>query len=82
VGACETLRDLGKTIPGDVAVVGYDNWQVFATECRPPLTTVDSDLAQLGATAVRYLFEAFEGRRSSGVIRRPGRLVIRESTGA
>jgi LacI family transcriptional regulator len=80
-GACETLRDLGRDIPGDVAVVGYDNWEVFATECRPPLTTVDLNLAQLGATAVRYLLEAFEGRPSSGVIHQPGRLVIRESTG-
>jgi LacI family transcriptional regulator len=80
-GACETLRDLGRDIPGDVAVVGYDNWEVFATECRPPLTTVDLNLAQLGATAARYLLEAFEGRPTSGVVHQPGRLVIRESTG-
>jgi LacI family transcriptional regulator len=80
-GACETLRDLGRDVPGDVAVAGYDNWEVFATECRPPLTTVDLNLGQLGATAVRYLLEAFEGRPTSGVIRQPGRLVIRDSTG-
>ena len=80
-GACETLRDLGRDVPGDVAVAGYDNWEVFAAECRPPLTTVDLNLGQLGATAVRYLLEAFEGRPTSGVIRQPGRLVIRDSTG-
>ena len=80
-GACETLRDLGRDIPDDVAVVGYDNWEVFATECRPPLTTVDLNLAQLGATAVRYLLEAFDGRPTSGVVHQPGRLVIRQSTG-
>ncbi|GAA1791941.1 hypothetical protein GCM10009682_12470 [Luedemannella flava] len=28
----------------DVAVVGYDNWEVLAADCRPPLTTVDLDL--------------------------------------
>ena len=38
-------------------------------------------MAQLGATAVRYLLEAFDGRPTSGVIRQPGRLVIRDSTG-
>jgi LacI family transcriptional regulator len=81
-GACETLRELGRDVPGDVAVVGYDNWEVFAAECRPPLTTVDLNLAQLGATAVRYLLEAFDGRPTSGVIHQPGRLVIRQSTGA
>ncbi|MDG6106753.1 LacI family DNA-binding transcriptional regulator [Dactylosporangium aurantiacum] len=80
-GVTETLRDLGRSCPDDVAVVGYDNWEVFATECRPPLTTVDLNLEQLGATAVRHLFAALDGEAHSGVVRQPGRLVVRESTG-
>jgi LacI family transcriptional regulator len=80
-GVTEALRDAGRTVPDDVAVVGYDNWEVIATECRPPLTTVDLNLEQLGATAVKHLFAALDGNRSSGVIRQPGRLVVRESTG-
>jgi LacI family transcriptional regulator len=80
-GVTEALRDAGRTVPDDVAVVGYDNWEVFAAECRPPLTTVDLNLEQLGATAVRHLFAALDGDRVSGVIRQPGRLVVRESTG-
>jgi LacI family transcriptional regulator len=80
-GAVETLLDLGRRIPDDVAVVGYDNWEVFATDCRPPLTTVDLNLQQLGATAVKHLFAALDGPRTSGVIRQPCRLVVRESTG-
>jgi LacI family transcriptional regulator len=80
-GAVEALLDLGRRIPDDVAVVGYDNWDVFATDCRPPLTTVDLNLQQLGTTAVKYLFAALDGKQSSGVIRQPCRLVVRESTG-
>jgi LacI family transcriptional regulator, galactose operon repressor len=80
-GVTEALRDAGRSVPDDVAIVGYDNWEVLATECRPPLTTVDLNLEQLGATAVQHLFAALDGRRSSGVIRQPGRLVVRESTG-
>ncbi|GAA3738874.1 DNA-binding LacI/PurR family transcriptional regulator [Spinactinospora alkalitolerans] len=64
-----------------MAIVGYDNWEVFAAECRPPLTTVDLNLQQLGATAVQHLFRALRGEKTSGVVRQPGRLVIRESTG-
>ena len=64
-----------------MAVVGYDNWEVLATECRPPLTTVDLGLEQLGATAVKHLFAALDGKATKGVIRHPGRLIVRESTG-
>jgi LacI family transcriptional regulator len=80
-GACDTLSDLGRQVPDDVAVIGYDNWEVYAADCRPPLTTVDLNLEQLGATAVENLLAALDGQRRSGVIRQPCRLVVRESTG-
>jgi LacI family transcriptional regulator len=54
-GVADTLSHLGKRIPEDVAIVGYDNWEEFAADCRPPLTTVDLDLERLGTTAARYL---------------------------
>ncbi len=81
-GACDALHELGRRIPDDVAVTGYDNWDVYAADCRPPLTTVDLNLEQLGATAAAHLIAALDGERRSGVIRQPGRLVIRESTSA
>jgi hypothetical protein len=31
---------VASEMPDDVAVVGYDNWEVFATDCRLP-TAVD-----------------------------------------
>jgi LacI family transcriptional regulator len=79
-GAAQTLHELGRRIPDDVALVGFDNWTEFAADCRPPLTTVDLNLEQLGATAVRHLFAAMGGHPSQGVQREPCRLVIREST--
>lgn len=80
-GVAAALRDLGRRIPDDVAIVGYDNWEVFAADCLPPLTTIDLNLEQLGATAVKHLFTALDGQRPSGVIRQSGKLVVRESTG-
>ena len=80
-GVLEGLRDFGRAVPDDVAVVGYDNWELLATESRPPLTTVDVNLEQLGAAAVRHLFAALDGQTATGVIRHPGRLIVRESTG-
>ncbi|MEJ3744723.1 LacI family DNA-binding transcriptional regulator [Actinomycetes bacterium KLBMP 9797] len=80
-GVAQTLRDLGRRIPDDVSIVGYDNWREFAADCQPPLTTVDLDLQQLGESAVRHLFAALDGQPTAGVLRQPCRLVVRDSTG-
>jgi len=79
-GVAQALADLGRRVPDDVALVGFDNWEIFAADCRPPLTTVDVNLEQLGATAVAHLFAALDGDQRSGVIRQPCRLVVRDST--
>jgi len=79
-GAADAARDAGRAIPDEVALVGFDNWQVIANACRPPLTTVDMNLRQLGRTAGERLLAAIEGHPSSGVELLPCNLVIREST--
>jgi LacI family transcriptional regulator len=79
-GAAQTLHDLGRRIPHDIALVGYDNWEIFAADCRPPLTTVDLNLQRLGATAVEHLFAALDGEHPTGILRHPCQLVIRDST--
>jgi LacI family transcriptional regulator len=81
VGVADALHEAGRRIPDDIALVGYDNWEVFSADSRPPLTTIDLNLQQIGAAAVRHLFAAIDGERASGVIRQPARLVVRESTG-
>jgi LacI family transcriptional regulator len=80
-GAAQTLLEAGRRIPDDIAIVGYDNWEIFAADNRPPLTTVDLNLQQLGAIAVEHLFAALDGEPRSGIVRQPCRLVVRESTG-
>ena len=81
VGVADTLHSLGVRIPDDVALVGYDNWEVFSAQSRPPLTTIDTNLQEIGAAAAKHLFDALGGQAVSGVIRHPTRLVVRESTG-
>ena len=49
-----------------MALVGYDNWEVFSAQSRPPLTTIDLDLQEIGASAARHLFAALNGERASG----------------
>jgi LacI family transcriptional regulator len=79
-GVADALREEGRQVPGDVALVGYDNWDVFAATGRPPLTTVDMCLRELGGLAAQRLLAAIDGEQARGVERHPCRLVIREST--
>jgi LacI family transcriptional regulator len=81
-GAADALREAGRRVPADIALVGYDNWDVFATTTRPPLTTVDMCLVELGSLAARRLLEGIDGTRGHGVERLPCRLVIRASSSA
>jgi LacI family transcriptional regulator len=80
-GVLDTARDLGRAVPDDVAVMGFDDWQVLTTNSRPELTSVDADLQQLGRTAAQRVFAALDGVDiGSGTQYFPGRVVIRGST--
>lgn len=82
-GVSETLRDRGRRIPDDVALIGYDNWEPMALGCRPPLTTVDMNLGEIGRVAAEHLLAAIGGSPPDGGVQTlPGTLVLRESTGA
>nr|WP_051799185.1 LacI family DNA-binding transcriptional regulator [Catenuloplanes japonicus] len=79
-GVAETLRAAGRHIPQDVALVGFDNWDVMVDGCQPPLTSIDMDLEGIGRTAAEMLLDAINGSPVPGRHRRPCRLVPRTST--
>ena len=81
-GAVDALREMGLGVPADVAVVGFDNWDVMAEAARPALTSVDMNLDALGREAGASLLEMMAGRRLAGVRRLKCSLVIRDSCGA
>jgi LacI family transcriptional regulator len=79
-GAADALRESGHQVPQDIALVGFDNWEIMATACRPPLTTVDMNLRELGRVAAERLLAAIGGQSVAGVERLPCSLVLRESS--
>src|SRR5580704_2491187 len=79
-GVADALREAGRRVPDDVALVGFDNWEVIAVASRPPLTTVDMNLRQLGRAAGEGLLAAIDGRPSTGLQLLPCSLVVRESS--
>ena len=81
-GVIDALRERSVLVPKDVSVVGFDNWEVMAEATRPPLTTIDMNLKEMGHETGRLLMRLMAGEEVSGVKRLPCSLVIRDSCGA
>lgn len=77
LGALRALAEQGRSVPEDVAVVGFDD-VADASEYRPPLTTVRQDFEQLGALAVDALVARIAGAEPASVSLAPT-LVVRVS---
>lgn len=78
-GVLEGLQDAGVAVPEDVAVVGFENWQMLAESTRPPLTSIDLGLKDLGSRAGILVTDP--GARAGGVDLLPCSLVVRQSCG-
>ena len=69
-------------MPGDVSVIGFDNWEIVAAATRPPLTTIDMNLKELGREAGRLILDLAEGKPvDPGIRALPCKLVLRQSCG-
>jgi DNA-binding LacI/PurR family transcriptional regulator len=84
LGAMQVALRGGLSIPGDLAVVGFDDIEdgLYAT---PSLTTISPDKAAIAREALACLADRLEAGPSEGVARRivvDHHLVIRDSTGA
>ncbi|MGK9232434.1 LacI family transcriptional regulator [Inquilinus limosus] len=82
-GVVDALRERGRRVPEDVAVIGFDNWEIVAAATRPPLTTVDMNLKELGREAGLTLLKLVDREPiEPGIRKLPCRLVVRASCGA
>jgi LacI family transcriptional regulator len=86
IGALRAARSRGRSIPGDLSIVGFDDVE-FASYVDPPLTTIAQDQATMGLQAVRALAAQLAGdgdgstRSEARVIRLPTVLRVRGSSG-
>lgn len=81
-GVIDALRERGTRVPQDVSVIGFDNWEIVAAQTRPPLTTVDMELKELGRQAGLTVLALVESRMvEPGIRKLPCRLVVRQSCG-
>ncbi|KOU50582.1 LacI family transcriptional regulator [Streptomyces sp. MMG1522] len=81
-GARQVLREAGRRVPEDVALVGFDD-SVVARHMHPPLTSVRQPIEEMGRRMARLLLDEIAGRspdeeRPSLVL--PTELVVRDSS--
>jgi LacI family transcriptional regulator len=82
LASIKAARGLGLEIPGDVSIVGFDDFDwMFAL--RPYLTTVAQPVEDFASASWRLLMRRLKGDRLSDVerIELPCTLKVRESTG-
>ncbi|WP_326769713.1 LacI family transcriptional regulator [Streptomyces sp. NBC_01591] len=78
LGAESVLRESGRRVPDDVALVGVDNWEyVISGQRTRHLTTIDTGLAALGAAAAA---QVADGRDAPGMHAHPCTLVVGATT--
>jgi DNA-binding LacI/PurR family transcriptional regulator len=81
IGAMRAVRRLGKQVPADVSVVGFDDSGLMAFT-DPPLTTVRQPVTAMGQAAVALLISQIEAEQvpDDELLFEP-ELVVRASTG-
>ncbi|WP_350348070.1 LacI family DNA-binding transcriptional regulator [Agromyces sp. G08B096] len=79
MGALSALAEAGRTVPDDVAVVGFDDDRYAATAV-PPLTTVRQPSTEMGAEMARKLVRLVEGHEVEPETILTTELVVRASS--
>jgi LacI family transcriptional regulator len=80
IGAMEAVRKSGRTVPGDIAVVGFDDIEL-ASLVTPQITTVRQSQEQVASSACNLLFDRISGKeqgKPKEILIEP-ELIVRES---
>lgn len=76
-GAITALNTLGRSVPGDVSVAGFDD-HALAAQLDPPLTTMRQPFDRIAAEVIRLLLDVIDGREYAAVTV-PTQLIERQS---
>lgn len=77
IGAINAIQNSGKTVPGDVAVIGYDDLSIAAYN-NLPLTTIRQNISLVGKLLTQNLIQYIQSGTITNVTT-PVELVIRQS---
>jgi DNA-binding LacI/PurR family transcriptional regulator len=78
-GVLRALNEAGRTVPDDVALIGFGDEGQTAALYDPPLTTVAQPTVEMGGQLARLTVAAIEGDGQRRSVIMPTRLVVRSS---
>ena len=82
ITACEAItafRELGYTVPQDIAIAGFDN-SLLAKEISPKLTALAQPLDEIGKKSVEILLNQINNSTEPCMYELESRIIVREST--
>ena len=77
-GALQVLKDARRRVPADVAVAGFDDFEI-SRYSDPPLTTVRQPIMDIGRTMGRLILTLIDGGEVPPAVVLPTELVVRAS---
>jgi DNA-binding LacI/PurR family transcriptional regulator len=81
LGAMRALHELGRDIPGEISIVGFDDMDE-AGSFWPPLTTIRQDFAAVGRLSIQKLLgKVSDSSTENDTTIVPTELIVRASTG-
>ena len=79
MGAVNACQRMGRRVPQDISVIGYDN-TALSQYTAPKLTTIDQNMGDLGREAARLMLKQIEEKVTENVVL-ANTMVERETTG-
>lgn len=79
IGAMRAIFKIGKRIPEDIAIIGFDDLDI-SSFCRPSLSTIRQPMFDIGARSMEMLINLIEGNPTETQVLLGYSLVVREST--
>lgn len=78
IGAMQGLKHIGKYVPDDISIIGFDDI-IISSYCSPALTTIQQSKYEMGYYAAQMLIDMLEGRNVDTHVTLHSQLVERES---
>lgn len=79
VGAIKAAMEAGLSVPGDIAIIGFDNIPI-SDLLLVPLSTISTPIHQLGEEAARKIIKLIRGESTEFLTRLDVELLVRKST--